>query len=173
MLDPEHETYIVYVGSVSSVALSSSSPLEFDVHSFCRLQISGLIIKEASIKFPDKYVDFIDLFSPDLASELPKNTKINDHAIKLVDDQSPSYGPIYSLRPVNIEILKAYMKTNLVNKFIRLSKSPAGISVLFNRKLDSFHQLCVNYRGLNNLMIKNRYLLLLIGELLDKLRRAK
>ena len=86
-LDPESETFVVYVASLSSDASPSSFPLELDVHSFRRPQISGLIAEEASIKVPAKYLDFADIFSPDLASELLKHTGINDHAIKLVNGQ--------------------------------------------------------------------------------------
>ena len=111
------------------------------------------------------YIEFPD--------ELPEHTGINDHAIKLVDGQQPPYGPIYSLGPVELETLKAYIKTNLANMFIRPSKSPAGAPILFDRKSDGSLRLCVDYRGLNNLTIKNRYPLLLIGESLDRLGRAK
>ena len=86
-LDPEHETYVVHVGSVSSDASpsSSASQLELDVHPSRRPQISGLIAEKASTKVPAEYSDFADVFSPDLASKLPEHTGINDHAIELVD----------------------------------------------------------------------------------------
>ena len=133
-LDPESEIFVIHVASLSSDTLPSSSPLKLDVHSSFRPQISGLIAKEASTKVPAKYLDFADVFSPDLASELPKYNGINDHAIELVDGQQPPYSPIYSLRPVELETLKTYIETNLANGFIRPSKSPAGAPILFNRK---------------------------------------
>ena len=95
-LDPGHETYVVYVGSVSSVASPSSSPL--DIHPTRRPQIAGLIAEEAPIKVPIEYANFADVFSPDLTSKLPEHTGINDQAIKLVDSQRPLYGPIYKIR---------------------------------------------------------------------------
>ena len=115
----------------------------------------------------------MDVFLPDLASELPEYTRINDHAIELVEGQQPPYGPIYSRGSVELETLKAYIETNLANGFIRPSKSPAGAPILFDRKSDGSLRLCVDYRGLNNLTIKNRYPLPLIGESLDRLGRAK
>ena len=168
-LDPEHETYVVHVASLSSAPLVAS----LDVHPSRRPQISGLIAEEAPTKVPAEYLDFADVFSPDLASELPEHTGINDHAIELVDSQQPPYGPIYSLGPVELETLKAYIETNLANGFIRPSKSPAGAPILFDRKSDGSLQLCVDYPGLNNLTIKNWYPLPLIGESLDRLGRAK
>ena len=168
-LDPEHETYVVHVASLSSAPLVAS----LDVHPSRRPQISGLIAEEAPTKVPAEYSDFADVFSPDLASELPEHTGINNHAIELVDGQQPPYGPIYSLGPVELETLKAYIETNLADGFIRPSKSPAGAPILFDRKSNGSLRLCVNYRGLNNLTIKNWYPLSLIGESLDRLERAK
>ena len=74
---------------------------------------------------------------------------------------------------MELETLKAYIETNLANEFIRPSKSPAGAPILFDQKSDGSLRLYVDYQGLNNLTIKNRYPLPLIGELLDRLERAK
>ena len=112
-LDPEYEAYIVHVRLVSSNALPSFSPL--NIHPFRRPQISGLIVEETPTKVPAKYSYFTDVFSPDLTSELLKHTGINNHAIKLVDDQQLPYRPIYSLGPMELETLKAYIETNLAN----------------------------------------------------------
>ena len=133
-LDPEHKTYVVHIGSVSSDALPSFSLL--DIHSFQRSQISGLIAEEAPTKILAKYSDFADVFFPNLVFELSKYNEINNHAIKLVKGQQPPYGPIHSLEAVEPETLKAYIETNLANGFIRLLKSPAGAPILFNRKSD-------------------------------------
>ena len=132
-----------------------------------------MIVEEILIKVSTKYSAFADVLSLDLVSKLFKHTGINDHAIKLVNGQQPFYSPICSLEPIELETLKAYIEINLANGFIRLSKFPAGAPILFDRKSDSFLWLCVHYQGLNNFTIKNWYLLPQIGELLDRLRRAK
>ena len=80
---------------------------------------------------------------------------INDHAIELIDNQLPFYGPIYSQNSVKLEILKAYIKNNLANNFIRSSKSPIKTPILFDKKPYGSLQLCVNYQNFNNLIIKN------------------
>lgn len=72
------------------------------------------------------------MFSLDLVCKFPKYTGINNHALKLANGQQPSYWFIYTLKQVELEILKAYIKTNLANRFIRLSKSPAGASIFFD-----------------------------------------
>ena len=170
-LDLEHEIYVVYVGSVNSNTSPSSSL--FNVHPFRRRQISSLIAEKVPRKVLAKYSDFADVFSPDLAFKLPEHTGINNHAIKLVEDQQSPYGPIYSLGPVELETLKAYIETNTANGFIRPSKSLIGTPILFDRKSNSSFQLCVDYWGFNKLTIKNLYPFPLIGELLDRLGRAK
>ena len=100
-LDSEHKIHIVYVGSISFIISLSTSPL--NVYPSRRLQIAGVITKEAPIKVSDKYVNFA--FSPDLISKLCKHTRINDHIIKLVNSQQPPYGPIYSLDLIDHEDL--------------------------------------------------------------------
>ena len=77
-LDPEHETYVVYVGWVNFDTSSSSSSLDMP-------QISGLIVKEAPTKDSVKYSDFANVLCPNLAFKLPENTRINKYAIKLVN----------------------------------------------------------------------------------------
>ncbi len=80
------------------------------MHPSRRAQIAQLKADEAPIKVLSEYADFADIFSPKLAAELPEHTGINDHAIELVDDRQSPYGPIYSFRPVELEILKAYIE---------------------------------------------------------------
>ena len=51
-------------------------------------------------------------------AELSDQNKINDYAIKLEKSKQQLFGPIYSLRPVELEILKTYIKLNLTNSFM-------------------------------------------------------
>jgi hypothetical protein len=51
--------------------------------------------------------------------------------------------------------------------WIRPSKSLAGILILFILELDKTIRLYIDYRGLNKVIIKNHYLLLLVSEILD------
>ena len=99
--------------------------------------------------------------------KLLENTGINEHTIKLEKGKQPFFGPIYSLRPVELEILKIYIKKNLANDFIQLSKSFTEAFILFDKKPDKSLYFCMDYQGLNNLTIKNQYPLLLISKSLD------
>ena len=84
-LDPEHKTYVVHVVLLSSTPLASLGSPPLNIYPSRRPQISGLIDKEAPTKVPIKYLDFADVFSSDLASELPEHTGINNYAIELVE----------------------------------------------------------------------------------------
>ena len=105
--------------------------------------------------------------------ELLENTSINEYAIKLIESKQPAYEPIYNLGPVELEILKAYIKIHLKTGYVWPSKSVASVPIFFDKKLDRSLRLCVDYRELNNLTIKNCYPLPLIGESLDWQSRAK
>ncbi len=165
-LDSEHIVFVVHVATLS-IDLSD------EMHSSRRAWIAHLKADEVPTKVLSGYADFADIFSPKLVAKLPEHTRINDYAIELVDDWQPLYGPIYSLGPVELETLKAYIENNLVSGFIRPFKSPAKAYILFDKKPNGSLRLHVDYRGLNNLTIKNQDLLLLVGKLMDRLSQAQ
>ena len=143
------------------------------MHSKKQAQVGALLFDEAPTEVSAEYSDYSNVFSAKNAMELLENIGINEHAIKLEEGKQPLFSPIYSLGLVELETLKTYIKTNLANGFIRPSKSPARASILFDRKPDRSFRLCVDYRGLNNITIKNQYPLPLIGKSLDWLGRAR
>lgn len=97
-----------------------------------------------------------------------------DHAIPLADEGArPFSRPMYRMSPAELDELKKHL-TDLIEKgFIRPSKSPWGAPVLFAPKPGGGLRLCIDYRGLNALSVKNRYPLPRIDELLDRLTGAK
>ena len=161
-LDENSETFVIYVASLSLVPW---------IYPDKEAQIDSFLIKK--VKIPDKYLDFTNVFSEEKVLVLPEHTKFNEHAINLEDGKQPPYGPIYSLGPVELETLKTYIKTHLKTRFIQPSKSPIGAPIFFDKKPKGSFRLCIDYWGLNNLMIKNRYPLPLIGESLDRPGQAK
>ena len=161
-MDENSETFVVHVASLSLVP---------GIHPDRKAQIAFLLTNE--VKIPDEYSDFTNVFSEEKVLVLSERTEFNEHVIDLEDGKQPPYRPIYSLGPVELETLKTYIETHLKTRFIRPSKSPAGASILFDKKPDGSLCLCVDYWGLNNLMIKNQYPLPLIGESLDRLGQAK
>ena len=115
----------------------------------------------------------MDVLSPDLATELPKHIEINTYAIALEESMQPPYGLIYNLEPVELETLKTYIESNLANDFIHPSKFPTGAPICLDKKPDRSLHLCINYRSLNNITIKNWYPLPIISESLDCLGFVK
>ena len=57
---------------------------------------------------------------------------MNNHAIKLEKSKQPLFGPIYNLKPVEIETLKPYIETNLANNIIWSFKSTAGVFIFYD-----------------------------------------
>src|SRR5690606_14639466 len=116
---------------------------------------------------PKDYARFHALFDKKAADILPDHQPW-DHTIPLQPDTTPTYGPIYGLSENELETLRTYLDENLARGFIRQSTSPAGAPILFAKKKDGSLRLCVDYRALNKITIKNRYALPLIPELLDR-----
>lgn len=56
------------------------------MHLLKKAPIVHLKADETPTKVSSKYIEFVNIFLPKLALEFPKHTKINDHAIELVDD---------------------------------------------------------------------------------------
>ncbi|CAF1640944.1 unnamed protein product, partial [Didymodactylos carnosus] len=115
--------------------------------------------------------EYTDVFS-DEVKDLPPKRDV-DHEIKLVDNTTPPFQPIHRMSPLELAELKQQL-TELVEKgYIRPSKSPYGAPVLFAKKKDGSLRMCVDYRALNKITIKNKYPLPRIDEMLDQLNGAK
>ena len=121
---------------------------------------------------PQEYHQYLDVFSRVKADKLPPH-RTYDHQIPLEEGKSPPFGPIYSLSEHELKTLREYLEENLAKGFISPSDSPAASPILFVKKKDGSLRLCVDYRGLNRITIRNRYPLPLIDELLDRLREAR
>ena len=112
------------------------------------------------------------MFSKKEAHKLPPHRSY-DHHIPLQEGAIPPFGSIYTLTPEELKALREYVDNNLKKQFIRHSQSSCSSPILFTRKADGILRLCVDYRGLNKLTIKNRYLLPLIGQILEQVSQAR
>jgi len=121
---------------------------------------------------PEHYHEFLHLFREEDARKLPPHRPY-DHKIPLKPGTEPPFGPLYGMSHQQLQTLKDYVDENLSKGFIRHSSSPAGAPVLFVKKGDGSLRLCVDYRGLNEITIKNQYPLPLIQETLARLQKAK
>ena len=77
------------------------------------------------------------------------------------------------MAPVELQELRVRLQELLDKGFIRPSTSPWGALVLFAKKKDKTLRLCIDYRQLNRVMIKNRYPLPRIDNLFDQVRGAR
>jgi hypothetical protein len=114
--------------------------------------------------------EYPDVFLKDLPSMPP------DYDIEFIIDLLPGTPPI-SKRPyrmaVNelVELMKQIAELQS-KEFIRSSSSPWGALVLFVEKKDGTQRMCVDYRSLNEVTIKNKYLLPWIEDLFDHVKGA-
>ncbi|CCF49783.1 uncharacterized protein UHO2_05817 [Ustilago hordei] len=121
---------------------------------------------------PKPYQHLRDVFDEVEADKLPHHTEHDLH-LKLIEGGKPPQGPLYLKGPKEMSELRRYLDENLKKGFIRPSKSPAQSPVLFVPKKDGGLRLCVDYRGLNEITVKNRAPLPLIEEQLFLLRKAR
>jgi len=118
------------------------------------------------------YSDLKIVFEKKQAENLPPHRDY-DIAIELIPGGQLYFGPIYSLTVQELKALKDYIKENLKKKFIRKSKSPAGAPILFVMKRDGTLRLCVDYRRLNAITIRNSYPIPRINDLIESFQGAK
>ncbi|KAI7909406.1 hypothetical protein M0657_011852 [Pyricularia oryzae] len=121
---------------------------------------------------PAEYRMYERLFSPELETGLPEHNPF-DHEIPLKEGIQPKFHKIYGLNPTQMEALDEYLAKNLKKGYIRPSTSPAGYPILFVPKKNGKLRLCVDYKQLNDITIKNCYPLPLIGELRDMLYQTQ
>ena len=128
--------------------------------------------KTQAPQLPSEYKEYQEMFKEIVITMLPEHQEW-DHKIPLEDRKKPTHSPIYTLSAKELEALRDYLDKNLVKGFIRLSTSPAGYLILFVPKKDSKLRLCVDYRWLNTITVKNHYPLPLISEIQDQIQGAE
>ncbi|KAI3724555.1 hypothetical protein L2E82_36336 [Cichorium intybus] len=114
--------------------------------------------------------DFPDIF-PDDVSGLPPVREL-EFRIDLVPEAAPIAKSPYRLAPTEMQELASQLQELTDKGFIRPSTSPWGAPVLFIKKKDGSFRMCIDYRELNKLTIKNRYPLPRIDDLFDQLQGA-
>ena len=126
---------------------------------------------EQGLSLPRVVCEFEDVF-PDELSGLPPPRDV-DFVIELHPGRSPISMTPHRMAPVELQELKVQIQGLLDKGFIRPSTSPWGAQFLFAKKKDKTLRLCIDYRRLNKVTIKNRYPLTRIDDLFDQLRGAR
>nr|GFB29238.1 putative reverse transcriptase domain-containing protein [Tanacetum cinerariifolium] len=114
------------------------------------------------------FQNFPEVFPEDL-SGLPPTRPI-EFQIDLVPGAAPVARAPYRLAPSEMKELAKQLKELSDKGFIRTSSSPWGAPVLFVKKKDGSLRMCIDYRELNKLTVKNRYPLPRIDDLFDQLQ---
>nr|GEZ16751.1 putative reverse transcriptase domain-containing protein [Tanacetum cinerariifolium] len=115
--------------------------------------------------------DFPKVFPEDFPGLLPMRQV--EFQIDLVSGTAPVARAPYRLAPSELQELSTQLQELSDKGFIRPSSSPWGASVLFFKKKDGSFWMCIYYRKLNKLTVKNRYPLLRIDHLFDQLQGSK
>ena len=114
--------------------------------------------------------DYPDVFPEDLPG-LPPEREV-EFTIDLAPGRAPISKAPYRMAPLELKELKIQLQELLDKGFIRPSVSPWGAPVLFVKKKDGSMRLCIDYRELNKVMVRNKYPLPRIDDLFDQLQGA-
>nr|GEX86658.1 putative reverse transcriptase domain-containing protein [Tanacetum cinerariifolium] len=161
-------------GEKSKLSIISCTRTQKYIKRGCLIFLAQVMKKETEDKLEEKRLEdvptmqnFLEVFLEDLPGLPP--TRHVEFQIDLVHGAALVARAPYRLAPSEQQELSTQLQ-ELSNKgFIRPSSSPYGASVLFVKKKDGFFQMCIDYRELNKLTVKNRYLLLRIDDLFDQL----
>ncbi|GJW03483.1 putative reverse transcriptase domain-containing protein [Tanacetum coccineum] len=137
----------------------------------CQMFVAQVTEKKSKEKHLEDLLvirDFPEVF-PDDSPELPPPRQV-EFIIDLVSRAAPVAQARYRLAPSEIKELSVQLQELLEKGFIRPSSSLWGALVLFVKKKDLSFRMCIDYRELNKLTIKNRYPLPRINDLFDQIQ---
>ena len=133
-----------------------------------RVEVPKLVVPD--IRSIPVVREFLDVFPEDLPG-VPPDREI-DFGIDLLPGTKPISIPPYRMAPAELKELKDQLDDLLDKGLILPSVSPWGAPVLFVRKKDGSLRMCIDYRQLNKVTIKNKYPLPRIDDLFDQLQGA-
>jgi hypothetical protein len=160
---------------VSARAIEIHSPMDGEITLYlpdqgCTRSCAFALIESPVERIP-VVCEYLDVFLEELPGMQP------DRDIEFAIELQPGIAPIskrpYRMPPAKLAELKKQLQELLDKGFIRPSTSPWGCPALFVKKKDESLRLCVDYRPLNAVTIKNKYLLPRIDVLFDQLVGSK
>ncbi|GJW03908.1 putative reverse transcriptase domain-containing protein, partial [Tanacetum coccineum] len=175
-----NETLIVHddgsnPGNEASLYIISYTKTQEYMLKGCPVFLANVTTKETEDKSEKKRLedvpivqDFPEVFPEDLPG-LPPTRQV-EFQIDLIPGAAPVARAPYRLAPSEMKELSEQLKELSDKGFIRPSSSPWGAPVLFVKKKDGSFRMCIDYRELNKLTVKNRYPLPRIDDLFDQLQ---
>ena len=144
----------------------------------CQGQLAGWLAsltledeERLDLDLPRVVCEYVDVFLDELPGLPPQ--RVVDFGIELHPGTSPISMTPHKMALVELQELRVQLQELLNKGFIRPSISPWGAPVLFAKKKDKTLRLCIDYRQLNRVTIKNRHPLPRIDDLFDQLRGAR
>ncbi|GJV00051.1 reverse transcriptase domain-containing protein [Tanacetum coccineum] len=138
------------------------------IKSESRLEEEKTETSERRIKDVPVIRDFLKVFPEDLP-RLPPTCQVEFH-IELIPRAAPVARAPYCLAPAEMKELAEQQKELSDQGFIRRSSSPWGAPILFDKRKNGSFRMCIDYRELNKLTVKNYYPLPRIDDLFDQLQ---
>ncbi len=129
-------------------------------------------LKKVKAKLSLKYHDYLDVFDQAMIDQLFSH-HFYDHKIELIDEKRSSWSHLYHMSDYKLQKMKNYLIKHLNKDFISSSLASYASFILFVEKKDDSLRFCINYRKLNTLIKRNRYLLSLINETLACIQDSK
>ncbi|GJT78614.1 putative reverse transcriptase domain-containing protein [Tanacetum coccineum] len=162
-------------GEKSKLSIISCTKTQKYIKRGCPIFLTQVTKKETEDKSEEKRLedlptvpDFLEVFLED-SPGLPPTRQV-EFQIDLVPGAAPVARTPYRLASSELQELSTQLQELSDKGFIRPSSSPWGASVLFVKKKDGSFRMCIGYRKLNKLTVKNRYPLLRIDDLFDQLQ---
>ena len=144
----------------------------------CQGQLEGWLAsltledeERSDLGLPRVVCKYVDVFPDELPGLPPR--RVVDFGVELRPSTSPISMTPHGMAPVELQELRVQLQELLDKGFIRPSTSPWGAPILFAKKKDKILRLCIDYKQLNKVTIKNRYPLPRIDDLFDQLRGAR
>ncbi|GJZ87212.1 putative reverse transcriptase domain-containing protein [Tanacetum coccineum] len=177
-----NETLIIYgdgsnQGNATRLNIISCTKMQKYMQKGFPIFLAHVTAKEVEDKSEKKRLEYVPIVKdfpyvfPEDLSGLPPTRQV-EFQIDLVPGAAPVARAPYRLAPSEMKELSEQLKELSDKGFIRPSSSPWGAPVLFVKKKDGSFQMCIDYRELNKLTVKNRYLLPRIDDLFDQLQES-
>ena len=124
-------------------------------------EISSIVSVSILNEFPDVLTDDLQWIPPEVETDFGVNLDFNTKAISI---------PLYRMAPAELKKLKLQLKNLLDKGFIKPRISPSGAPLLFVKNKYGTLKICIYYRQLNNVTIKNKYPRRRIDDLFEQLK---
>jgi hypothetical protein len=159
----------------SKVISQTGKFIFFVIHAHSKQKVATSMASTQSLSLQQKQVDGIveeyrDIFSS--PTGVPTHCQVK-HPIDLTPDTPLPNGPVYHRSLMENDEIRHQIQELLQKGHIRPNSSPCGSPIVLVQKKDGTWRLCIDYRALNKITVRNRYPIPRIDDLLDQLKGEK